>query len=132
MLSDTQKAQTRLYLGYPDHFRYKNTRLESVLDNLSAEAETQVTSVLASIVIVETALLSAGVTAAGLKRVDEIWFENGSKRASEIRKSGRMFVSRLSIIAGVPIYSDVFGTGGYLGDSFSSGGSRGTGFYGLG
>jgi hypothetical protein len=135
MLTDTQKAQMRLYLGYPDHFRYKHTRLESVLDNLSPEAETQVASALASIATVETAILES-VGTAGVKRVDEIWFENGWVRASQVRKTGRMYVARLSIISGVPIYSDVFGTAGYLGDSFSGGGGgqgygRG-GFYGLG
>lgn len=134
MLTDTQKAQSRLYLGYPDHFRYKHTRLESVLDNLSPEAEVQVASALASIATVEAAIIDS-VDLAGVKRVDEIWFENGWMRSSQVRKYGRMYVSRLSIIMGVPVYSDVFGTQGYLGDSFSGsgGGARnGGGFFGLG
>lgn len=135
MLTDTQKAQVRLYTGYPDHFRYKHTRLESVLDNLSPEAETQVISALASIAIIEAAILDS-IDLSGLKRVDEIWFENGWIRGSQIRKHGRMYVSRLSIITGVPIYSDVFGTRGYLGDSFSGSGggapSGGGNFFGLG
>jgi|CXWL01.1.fsa_nt_gi hypothetical protein len=119
MLSDMQKAQTRLYLGYPDFFRYRHTRLESVLDNLSPDAEVQIAEVLAKIVTVESALLDAGTAGAGIKRVDEIWFENGTVRTSVVRRSGRIYVARLSIITGVPVYSDVFGTQGYLGDSFS-------------
>ncbi len=136
MLTDMQKAQVRLYLGYPDHFRYKHTRLESVLDRLSPEAETLVARALEKLESIETVLLEAGTEGAGLKRVDEIWFENGTVRTSEIRRSGRQFISRISIITGVPIYSDVFGSQGYLGDSFSGGfGKRDNGdgrFFGLG
>ncbi len=136
MLSDMQKAQIRLYLGYPDHFRYKHTRLESVLERLSPSAEELVAAALTKLESIEEILVDAGTTGAGLKRVDEIWFETGTVRTSEIRRSGRQFVSRISIITGVPIYSDVFGSQGYLGDSFSGGfGQRPTGsggFYGLG
>jgi hypothetical protein len=132
MLTEDQKASIRLYLGYPDEFRYKHTRLESMLTNLSAPAETQIAGLLAKLATIETAFMTTGVTNAGVKRVDEIWFENGSKAASEVRKTGRTLVGRISIITGVPIYSDVFGTAGYLGDSFSPGGGRSTGFYGLG
>jgi len=136
MLTDMQKAQVRLYLGYPDHFRYKHTRLESVLDRLSPEAEVLVTKSLEKLETIENILLEAGTTGAGLKRVDEIWFDNGSVRTVEIRKSGRQFVARISIITGVPIYSDVFGSQGYLGDTFSGGFGKpdngGWRFFGLG
>lgn len=135
MLTDTQKAQIRLYLGYPDMLRYRHTRLESVLLNLSPEAEVIVAGCLTTLVTVEAAILEAGTSGAGLKRVDEIWFENGTVRSSEIKKTGRQYVSRISITLGVPIYSDVFGSQGYLGDTFSGsgGGQRGgAGFYGLG
>lgn len=133
MLSETQKASIRLYLGYPDNFRWQNTRLESVLENLSTDAESLVGGMLANIATIETTLLSDGISGAGVKRVDEIWFENGWKRTSELRKLGRMYVSRISIVTGVPIYSDVFGTQGYLGDSFSGPGNNSpTGFFNLG
>lgn len=136
MLSDAQKAQIRLYLGYPDYFRYKHTRLESVLDNLSPDAETLIGTALTTLVTIQTSLLAASTTQAGVKRVDEIWFDNSFKRPATIRSIGRMYVGQISIITGVPIYSDVFGTGGYLGDSFSGsgGGARlGNGsFFGLG
>lgn len=135
MLTDSQKAKIRLYLGYPDLFRYKHTRLESVLNNLSIDAESQIADLLGKLETVETAVLDAGTNAAGVRRVDEIWFETGSKRATEVRKLGRQYVGRLSIITGVPIYSDVFGTQGYLGDSFSGSGGgqrQGGGFFGLG
>lgn len=135
MLTDTEKAQIRLYLGYPDHMRYQHTRLESVLNNLSAEAEVLVRAQLTKLETVETALLENGTEGAGIKRVDEIWFENGSIATTQVRKTGRQYVARISIITGVSIYSDVFGSAGYLGDSFSrsgSGGRRTGGWYGLG
>jgi|SRR6185369_3257819 len=133
MFTEMEKAQIRLYLGYPDHFRYRHTRLESVLTRLSPESEVLVQKALENLATIESTLLTAGGDEAGVKRVDEIWFDNGWRRASEIRKSGRMYVTRISIITGVPIYSDVFGRSGYLGDSFTNGGSRyGDGFFGLG
>lgn len=132
MLTATQKAQIRLYLGYPDFFRYKHTRLESVLENLSPESELLIVDALTKLVTIEDASLEAGTAGAGVKRVDEIWFETGTVRTTEIKKTGRQYVGRLSIITGVPIYSDVFGSGGFLGDTFSGLGGRATGFYGLG
>lgn len=135
-LNDTQKAQIRLYLGYPDHFRYKHTRLESILDNLSPEAEAQVIDCLTSLVTVEAKVLGTSLSSAGIKRVDEVWFFDPLASLSVTRNIGKQYVTRISIITGVPIYSNVFGSAGYLGDSFSgSGGGRpgsGGGFYGLG
>lgn len=133
MLTEQQKSSIRLYLGYPDRYRFRNSRLESVIDNLSPDAEVQVATLLENLATVESALLKAGVTQAGVKRVDEIWFENGKVRVIEIRKTGRMYASRLSIITGVPIYSDAFGTNGYFGDSFLPGNGEPTGgFFNLG
>lgn len=134
MLTESQKASIRLYLGYPDYFRDQHTRLESVLLNLSPESEEIIGGCLDRLATIETALMEAGTDGAGVKRVDEIWFENGKVRTSEIKKLGRQYVSRISIVTGVPIYSDVFGSAGYFGDSFSGFGSPqgGGGFYGLG
>lgn len=150
MLTATQKAQLRLYLGYPDHFRYKHTRLESVLDNLSAEAEVIVADALAKLAVVEVGVANGAeaastaisTTASGIKRVDDVWFFGPSDASSgssggvafkSLKAAGRFYINRLSIITGVPIYSDVFGSQGYLGDSFSGlGGRPNGGFYRLG
>lgn len=149
-LTATQKAQIRLYLGYPDHMRYIHTRLESVLTNLSAEAETLVSAALTNLAVVDTgiatgaasAATAAAATAAGIKRVDEVWFFSGSEGNGQtsiafrnLKDAGHHYVSRISIITGVPIYSNVFGREGYRGDSFSrsgGGGRRNGSFYGLG
>lgn len=117
-LTAAQKAQIRLYLGYPSLFRYKDTRLESTFDALDQEAIDLIATNLAAIQVVETAIVGVEINKAGLKRADDIEFYNG-KSMSEIKSYGRMYVSRVSIVLGVPIYSDVFGTQGYLGDKYT-------------
>lgn len=124
-LTDTQKAQIRLYLGKPDNFRYKDTRLESVMDNVSPDAETQIASVLASLVTIEGLLTTAiTIAAGGVKRVDEITFFdpiNGKTIGFlNAQSAGKFFAGRLSIILGVPIENNAFG-GSYGGDSFFPG-----------
>lgn len=125
--TSAQLASIRTYLGYPDNFRWADTRLETVMANVSPDAQTLVIGYLADLATIETALLGPGLAAAGAKRVDEIWMENGGSMMREQRKLGRMRVGRISIILGVPIYSDVFGQGGYLGDSFTPSGYPGNG-----
>lgn len=142
MLTDYQKAQIRAYLGFGDQFRYRHTRLESVLTNLSDDGEVLVASYLESLATIDQALLTATTVNAGIKKVDEIeFFANGSSsRVVSIKNAGRQYVSRLSILLGVPIYGDYFGSGGWPGDTFSGLGSpmtgggspRGGGFFGLG
>lgn len=150
-LSATQKAQIRLYLGRPDAFRYLDTRLESMLDNLSDEAIVMVADALTKLAVVEVGMASgadsaadaAASSGAGIKRVGEVWFFGPAEAAAgaaggfafkSLKAAGKYYRNRLSIITGVPIYSDVFGTEGYLGDSYSGLGRRtgGGGFFGLG
>lgn len=127
MLQLAEKAKIRLLLGYADEFRYKSTRLESTLVNISDEAIDQVRSILSNLVTVENLILTTGLANIGLKRVDEIWFTDGITQINQQRKAGRIFIGQLSIIFGVPIFSDYFGSGGWLGDSFSGLGGRGSG-----
>ena len=126
-LSDAEKASCRMYLGYPDLNRYKNPRLESVFAGgvLSLEAEALIRSALTSISTVESKILSR-VGIAGIKRADEVEFFKTAVY-TELRNLGRMYISRISITLGVPIYSDIFSTDGYLGDKFS--GELGAGGY---
>jgi hypothetical protein len=133
-----QKASVRLYLGYPDNFRYVHTRLESVLDNLSEEAETQIETLLTRIAAIDLLLTSAAPGFIGnIKRVDEITFQDnhyggvtvGLKNAKEV---GGFYIGRLSIVTGVPIYGRYFGSSGWPGDSFFGGfGTGGSGSSGL-
>ncbi len=132
MFSAAHKVQIRTYLGYPDGFKYKDTRLESMLDSISPEAETIVKTILSKIAVIDATFLTASTTGAGIHRVDEITFDN-TRRYIEMRAAGRRYSGRLSIILGVPIYSDYWGSVGYLGDQFTGGlGSTRMGGYGLG
>jgi hypothetical protein len=121
-LSDAEKASCRMYLGYPDLNRYKNPRLESIFVDgvLSLEAEGLIRTALTNLATVETKILSR-LGVAGIKRADEVEFFK-SAVYTEMRNWGRMYVSRISVTTGVPIYSDIFSTSGYLGDKYSAGG----------
>lgn len=115
---DAQKAQIRRYLGFPDVFRYANTRLESAMDVVGgrAEVQAQVETDLAAIAAVESKLTEA-LTSAGIKKVDEVeFFEAGQRKA--LRDEGRRMCGRLSITMGVPLAADAFGDTGYTGDSW--------------
>lgn len=124
--SETAKAQIRMYLGYPDDFRFRNYRLESILESLSAESQTLVETALTNLAAIETQILNVTMGVAGIKRADDIEFFQG-RAITDVRRLGRQYVGRISILTGVPIYSDIFGEGGYLGDGFSEGGQFGTG-----
>jgi len=142
MLSAEQKGKIRLYLGYPNLYRYKNTRLESALEgSVDADAEAVIVGLLAKIDQVEEQLLNLTLTTAGVRRVDEIWFFENNQQAKSLGALGRTYIGRISIILGTPIYSDYYGAQGYLGDRFSegglgspaaNGGTRGGGPIGLG
>lgn len=126
-LSDDQKAQVRLALGYPDGWRYRNTRLESVMDNVSSEALTLLTAILTSLTSIEMQILTAAsIAAQGVKRVDEITFFDPVGRVTigftSAQEAAKYLVNRISIILGTPINADAYGRDGYPGDDFSPGG----------
>lgn len=121
--TETQKSQIRLALGYPDTFLDRNSRLEDAIDLVGARPATQaiVDAILVSLAGVSTSL-AASLSSAGLKRAEDIeWYAAGSGGSAVItqkRDEGKRFCAQLSIIFGVPIMADMFGTGGYLGDKW--------------
>lgn len=120
--TEAQKVKIRFYLGFPDVFRYANTRLESAIDVIGGRAETQteVESVLARLVVIETAIESS-LSTAGLKRAEDVEWYQGGAAGTQIegkRAEGKAYCSRLSIIFGIPLQGDAFGTGGYRGDNW--------------
>lgn len=134
MLTLVQRAKIRLVLGYPSIYRFKHVRLESVFDSIDEESEALVLNALSSFETVEAQILEFLPTI-GIKRVDDITFQDGPMvTINGLRRQGRMFVARVSILLGVPIASDVFGGSGYLGDAFlsPSSGTRNGGFFNLG
>lgn len=132
MISLMEKAKIRLWLGYPDIYRDHHTRLESILTSVSDEAEVQIRECLAKLDNVETLIVESSGNV-GLKRVDEIWFQDGKSQITGQMNIGRMYLSRLSIILGVPPYSDPFGKAGFLGNKFSGPPERGgAGWFNIG
>jgi hypothetical protein len=128
-LTATQQAQIRRFLGYPDLFRYQNTRLEGAINgNLSPEAETLIIADLAQLVTIDTALTSGvGLKTAGVKKADEVEFFGAMVTINSIRSLGRTVAGRISTALGVPFGADYFGGGGYPGDTFSGALGMGSG-----
>lgn len=113
----TQKANVRYYLGYPDQFRDVGSTLESGLaGGLSAEGETIVIALLASLAAIDSNLTSALARLKALK-VGSIELP-GFGEIQALRSEGRRLAARLATIFGVEVQSDVFAEGG----SASSGG----------
>ncbi len=118
-----QEARIRRYLGYPDLWRYKDTRLEGAMDSAGADpdASALVIADLAQIAAIDAKITSEGVDNAGVKAVDEIeFFENGGA-VETWRNIGRSIIGRISTTLGVPLYADYYGTRGYPGDAFMGG-----------
>ncbi len=145
-LSLTEKSKIRNLLGYPDSFRYKNTRLESIMENdVSTETENLIRSWLgqldnfdSQIGTIASSTDTTTVSSGSLKRVEDIeWYPTSTSTSTSSDGVGntqksitdwqRFFAGKISIALGVPFYSDAFGTEGYDGDSFSELGGLGRG-----
>ena len=120
--TEAQRVKIRLYLGFPDVFRANDPRLEGAMDVIGARADTQaeVVACLAALVLAETKIATL-LGSAGIKKVDEVEFfqaqSGGSAAVRDACSNARMWASRLSILMGVPLMGDAFGTRGYQGDS---------------
>lgn len=115
----------RAVLGYPNLFRYKNTRLESALVQADADGETYIRAELAAIAEVDAAIRNGGTAfdALGVRKVDEVEFQTGATQSPEMqaRKMGRVHIARISSFFGVNVHSDYYGTSGFPGDWFADG-----------
>ena len=135
--STLQKAQIRFFLGYPMGYRDHNPRLENAFNVVGSEPESQ--SIVEIILDKLNALYGDGITSspldqqvafAGIVKVesadDVVQFGSGNGNSANAVSegqsiAGRKLVSALSSFFGVPIASDVFGTGGYVGDGWKFG-----------
>jgi hypothetical protein len=125
--TDLEKARIRTYLGYPNMYRYRNTRLESAMDGLDEGVLSLVRAAMAEIEKVDLRITTDGLDSVGVKRVDEIELQSkssngGVDRLDGIRKVGRIYIARISKVLGTPINhgSDYFSPNGYQGDSWST------------
>lgn len=120
--TDAQKENIRFYMGYPQVYIYANPRLENAMDLVgnSATLVTKVQAIIDSLTSANTSLSKALATA-GLKRAEEIeWYGNQGQNVVSILKSqGKMYCVQLSVIFGVPLANNVFGTSGYGNDNWS-------------
>lgn len=108
--TEEQKANVRYYLGFQDQFRDVNTTLESQLSGgTSAEGETIVIAILASLADIDTRL-SAAPDRLKAKKVGSIDLP-GPDEIHMLRSEGRRYVGRLASIFGVAPKDDVFGDG---------------------
>jgi hypothetical protein len=59
----------------------------------------------------------------GIKKADEVVFKDdssGNSAEDAMRKRGRMWVGRLSVLLGTPIAHDIFSEGGYVDSDWAS------------
>lgn len=120
-LNDTQKAQIRLYLGYSDFYRWAHPALEGAFAALSAQGEALLVTEMAAVAQVDTEI-AAAIATEGIKRADEIEFYPSKEtrtQADAKRNEGRMHIARISMILGVRVYGDYYGSSGYPGDAYS-------------
>ena len=130
-LTSAETTAIRLYLGYANLNRYKHTRLEGTFASLDTDGETAARSILTELAAVDAVLAAAGLTVSAqgtLKKVDEVeWYNTttGASNGSGALARGRMLITRLSVLFGVPTYGDYFGRSGYPGDTYSDQGLSG-------
>jgi hypothetical protein len=118
-----EEALIRRYLGYPDLWRYKDTRLEGAMDTASndPDAVALIRADLAALADIDVKFIARAVSHAGVRRVDEIEFFGEGSILNDLRRVGRTVAGRISATLGVPLYADYFGTSGYPGDAFMGG-----------
>lgn len=129
----TQKDQLRQYLGFPAAYLDLNTRFESMLDTIGADAVAQagVEAIMAKIVLVEAALATGGTSSevrGSLKEItgDVGWYPISESEGSVTtnRDYGRMLINRLAARFGFTrdeLPSDYFGSGGWRGGEMALG-----------
>lgn len=122
--TNAQANAIRVSLGFSIYFGDLNPRLESQIRRVGADvdASAQALGYLSHLVGVD-AKIDQLLAAAGVKKADDVEFfgdQHGSAIVKDPRKIGRMWVSRLSILMGVPIVGDIFGERGYEGDAWSN------------
>lgn len=129
-----QQAQLRMYLGYPDLNRYRDTRLESILggDQMSDDAIALIVPMLAQLAANDALVYGTGGNPgivgqiAGLKKLESIEFFQGQS-TEDLRTLRKELATRISNMLGVPFFSDSMGPDGYPGDSYSIDGGMGDG-----
>lgn len=107
-LTDTQKAQVRMYLGY-ERSRDLYPELENKFGILSAEEETLIAGILTKLVALDTAIDSVAVGGdLQVIQVDEVKLRDGDP-LEVYAAQGRRLVRRLESMFGVFARLDYYG-----------------------
>ena len=146
--TDEQKVKVRFFLGYPFPFQQLNPRLEGALDLVGANvsATAMVVAMLAKLVTFygidpsnpgAPAAIDQVIAQAGVKRVESVddvvefgMTGNASGGASNSamlntqNDAARQLVGALSIMMGVEVANNIFGTRGYVNDLWATRGSQ--------
>lgn len=109
-LTEDQKFQIRLYLGWSERFHQHDSGLEQAMSALTTRpsAEAGVISLLGECVRIDTALVAAE------KRIQAAQagpITLNSMEITQLRDRGRQFVGRIASILGVEVRNDVFSSG---------------------
>lgn len=109
-LTETQKADIRLYLGWSARFFQFDSRLEQAMSALEtrAEHEAQVVDLLGKLSTIDTEIDAARARFKADK-VGSITLRQNE--AEQLRNEGRMFATRIASILGVEKRTDIFSPG---------------------
>lgn len=108
-LTDGQKAQIRLYLGFSDVNRSLSPALEGAMLAVSSDAEDQITDILTRLDSLQTTLEGAW-TFQSVIRAEEVTL-SGFNGLVALRSEGKRLVNQLAIILGVKPINTPFDTG---------------------
>jgi hypothetical protein len=117
-LTEAQRAQTRLYMGWPSRFKQTSNELEQAMSALDVSPEDllNVVALLPKIDNIDT-LLTRSLSGAKVDQAGSVKLK-GDNGASILRKEGRRLVRQLSSVLGCPVGTDHFSSGrGFAGSN---------------
>ena len=111
-LSDTQKAQIRMYLGWSERFFQFDSRLQQAMGAIQAEAELLITDTLANGgLLASLADIDTKLTASHSRlKADVVGsIKLNRSEVSQLRREGKRLAGRLASMLGVKIRNNAFG-----------------------
>lgn len=110
--TETQKAQVRLYLGWPARFWQTDSRLEQAMNAVNDKAEELAlcTALLTSLADIDTRITACYTRLKALK-VGKIELP-GAGELGALRSEGKRLSARLALTLGVAMRPGVWGGGG--------------------
>lgn len=108
-LTATQKANIRRYLGYPDITQGSASTLEGVMLAISAEAETQIGTILTDLATIETTL-RASWSRQMVTRAEDVTIA-GPQEIRSLRAEGNRLARHLASVLGVAVWQFPFASG---------------------